>query len=127
MNIPVDICCIHPDAIIPKYQTPGSCAFDIHTIDQKVIEPGEIVRLRTGLVFKVPKGHTMIAAARSSLPKKHGLSVPQGIGIIDQDFCGPEDELLIQLHNFSNESVKIQKGDRLIQCMIVPIAVADFK
>lgn len=127
MNLPVDIFRIHPDALIPKYQTPGSCAFDMAPIEDAVIQPGEIVRLKTGLVICVPDGYTLLIAARSSLPKKYKLCVPQGVGIVDMDYCGPEDELLIQLLNFSSESVEIKKGQRLAQGMFVPINQVQFK
>ena len=126
MNIPVDIFRIHPDAIIPEYQTPGSCAFDISPVEDATIHPGDIVRLKTGLVCCVPSGYALLISARSSLPKKYGLCVPQGFGIVDMDYCGPNDELLIQLFNFSNKSVEVKKGDRLVQGMFVPISKAEF-
>lgn len=126
MNIPVDIFRIHPDAIIPEYQTHGSCAFDISTVEDATIHPGDIVRLKTGLVCCVPNGYALLISARSSLPKKCGLCVPQGYGLVDMDYCGPNDELLIQLLNFSDKSVEVKKGDRLVQGMFVPIKRAEF-
>jgi len=126
MNIPVDIFRNHPDAILPEYKTPGSCAFDLSTIEDATIAPGEIVRLRTGLVVCVPEGYTLLIAARSSLPKKVGLCVPQGFGIVDQDFCGPDDELLLQLLNFTNQPTFVKAGDRLAQGMFVPIMKCAF-
>ena len=126
MNLPVNIFCNHPDAILPEYKTTGACAFDLATIEDSVIQPGEIVRLRTGLVICVPEGYTLLIAARSSLPKKFGLCVPQGFGIVDTDYCGPEDEILLQLLNFTIEPKEVKKGDRLAQGMFVPIAKAAF-
>ncbi len=126
MRLPVDICKIHKDAIIPEYKTPGACAFDLHTIEAREIQPGEIVRLRTGLVIKVPEGYTLFLTSRSSLPVKFGLSVPHAVGIIDQDYCGPEDELLIQVYNFTQKPVSVAKGDRLVQGTILPIVRAEF-
>ena len=126
MNLPVNIFCNHPDAILPEYKTTGACAFDLATIEDAIIQPGEIVRLRTGLVICVPEGYTLLIAARSSLPKKFGLCVPQGFGIVDTDYCGPEDEILLQLLNFTNEPKEVKKGDRLAQGMFVPIAKAAF-
>jgi len=126
MPIPVDILKTHPDAEIPAYQTSGSCAFDLCPIEDAIIQPEEIVRLRTGLVICVPEGHTLIVAARSSLPKKKGLHVPQAFGIVDQDYCGPEDEMFLQLRNFTNKPVEVKKGERLCQALIVPITLAEF-
>lgn len=126
MNIPVDIYRNHEDAILPEYKTAGACAFDLHTIEEKTIEPGKIARLRTGIIIKVPEGYTLYLTSRSSLPVKFGLTVPHSVGIIDQDYCGPEDELLIQVHNFTQEPVTVHKGDRLVQGTILPIVKAQF-
>lgn len=126
MNTPVDIFRKHPDALLPEYKSPGACAFDLAPIEDTTIEPGQIVRLRTGLVICVPVGYTLLIAARSSLPKKFGLCVPQGFGIVDQDYCGPDDELLLQLLNFTKEPVSVKSGDRLAQGMFVPIIKCQF-
>lgn len=125
--LPVNIFKRHPDAVIPTYASPGACAFDLSLVEDATIGSGEIVRLRTGLVFKVPEGHTLLIAARSSLPRRYGLCVPQGFGIVDNDFCGSEDELLIQLLNFTDEPVQVKKGDRLVQGMLVPFTVGAFQ
>lgn len=126
MHLPVEIMKTHPDAQIPEYKTAGACAFDLSPIEDVTIGPGEIVRLRTGLVVCVPEGYVLLVAARSSLPKKHGLCVPQGVGIVDNDYCGPTDELLLQLLNFTNAPVEVKKGERLAQGMFVPFARAGF-
>lgn len=122
MQTPVDIFKTHPDALLPVYASTGACAFDLAPIEDATIQPSEIVRLRTGLVICVPQGHTLLIAARSSLPRRFGLCIPQGFGIVDNDFCGPEDELLIQLLNFTNKPTSVKKGDRLVQGMFVPFA-----
>ncbi|MBI2475499.1 deoxyuridine 5'-triphosphate nucleotidohydrolase [Candidatus Uhrbacteria bacterium] len=127
MILPVEIFKCHPDAVIPVYYSTGACAFDLSTIEDVIIQPGEIVRLRTGLVICVPENYVMIVVARSSLPKKYGLCFPQGIGIVDNDYCGPTDEAQLQLLNFTDQPVEIRKGDRLAQAMLVPFAKAEFK
>jgi len=44
------------------------------------------------------------------------------VGIIDQDYCGPEDEIKIQMMNISKKKVKIEKGERIAQALLVKIA-----
>jgi dUTP pyrophosphatase len=126
MSLPVEILKIHPDAEIPEYKTAGACAFDLAPVEDATIAPGEIVRLRTGLVVRVPDGYVLLVAARSSLAKKHGLCVPQGVGIVDNDYCGPADELLLQLLNFTAAPVEVKKGERIAQGIFVPFARAAF-
>ncbi|KKU13837.1 MAG: Deoxyuridine 5'-triphosphate nucleotidohydrolase Dut [Parcubacteria group bacterium GW2011_GWC2_45_7] len=100
---------------LPQYQTDGSVAFDLAASEDTTIPPKEIRLIPTGLVICTPKHHMLLIAARSSTSIKRGLFPANGIGIIDQDFCGPEDELKLLMYNFTDKPVEIKKGDRLAQ------------
>ncbi len=63
----------------------------------------------------------LVSVPRSSTPRKKGLLIPQGIGIIDQDFHGPEDEIKMQFFNFTDASVTVERGERVGQATFVPI------
>ena len=82
--------------------------------------PGQIVLVPTGLVIEVPTGHFLGIFARSSTPLKRGLVIPNGVGIVDPDYSGPEDEIKIQVLNFTSSEVRIQRGDRLAQGIVLP-------
>ena len=84
------------------------------------VRPREIALVRTGLVIEVPTGHCLAIFARSSTPLKRGLQVANGVGIIDPDYNGPADEVMIQVLNFTNADVEIRRGDRLAQGIILP-------
>ncbi len=126
MNIPVDIFRLSPDVPIPEYKTPGAVAFDLAVIESKPIEPGQTVFFETGLVIRVPEGHALILASRSSNAKKQ-ISLANGIGIIDQDYCGPNDQLHLAIRNFGEKTYLVEKGERIAQGLIVPIARAEFR
>jgi len=111
---------------LPQYQTEGSVAFDMSSRVDAVIEPGEVKILPSNLVVEVPKGHALILSARSSLAKK-GLKLANGIGVIDQDYHGPEDEIGIFVHNFTAGVVEVKRGDRLAQGMILPVERAEWE
>ena len=113
------------DVPMPEYKTPGACAFDIAMIEEKTIPPGGREVFSTGLVIAVPTGHTLLLMSRSSNSKK-GLRLSNSVGLIDQDYCGPNDELKCSLHNYGTEPYTVQKGERLVQGLIVPIATATF-
>lgn len=100
---------------LPEYKTPGSVAFDLAAGTDMIIPPHEICLIPTGLIICTPPGHLLLIAARSSTPMKKGLMLANGIGIVDQDFCGPEDEIKIQVLNFTDNAVEVKKGDRLAQ------------
>ncbi len=106
---------------VPAYQTKGSVAFDIYARKTTVIKPKEIKLVPSNIILEVPKGYFLLIAARSSLPLKKGLMLPNGIGVIDQDFCGPKDEILIELYNFTNKKTVIKKGERIAQGIFIKI------
>ena len=60
-------------------------------------------------------------APRSSTPKKKGLMVPQGVGIIDQDYHGEKDEIMLQVYNFTDQDAVIARGERVGQAAFVRV------
>lgn len=119
MNLKVKMKRVDTSLPIPKYETFGSNGFDILSRETVSIEPGEISLIPSNLIIEVPKGYTLILASRSSTPRKYGVIKPHGIGIIDQDYCGPDDEILLQVKNFTNELVTIERGSRIAQGLFV--------
>ncbi|MBU1934420.1 dUTP diphosphatase, partial [Patescibacteria group bacterium] len=95
---------------LPIYETDGSVGFDLLAREDITIEPKAIELIPANVIVEVPKGYALILASRSSTPRKHGLAKPHGIGVIDQDYCGPEDELKVQMYNFTENPVTIAKG-----------------
>lgn len=112
---------------LPEYKTPGSAAFDISASEDITIPAHEIALVPTGLIVCTPDGYALIAVLRSSTPMKKGLCSAHGIGIIDQDYCGPDDEIKIQVYNFTNNPVEIKKGERIAQGMFVKIDKAEWE
>ena len=106
---------------LPKYHTSESAGFDIASSSDVVIQPGEVYKIPTGLVIVAPKGHFLLMAARSSLPLKKGLAMANGIGVVDPDYAGPNDEISIIVHNFTNKPVEVKKGERLAQGIFLPV------
>lgn len=126
-ELEIEITRLSSDIALPKYETAGSVAFDISAWEDKMILPNQIVLIRTGLIISVPDGYGLLLASRSSGPNKLGISMPHGVGIIDQDYRGPKDELLIQVTNISGQIVNIVKGTRIAQGVIVPLIKALWK
>ena len=106
---------------LPKYSTPESACFDLASAEGVSVQPGEIVRIHTGLYFECPEGHFLAVFPRSSTPKKFSVTFPHSVGILDRDYAGPDDELLIQVRNFTEKAVEIKKGDRIAQGMFLPV------
>jgi dUTP pyrophosphatase len=117
---------LSPAPPLPQYQTPGSAGFDLASSSDLVVGPGEIALVPTGLVMAVPAGHFLGVFARSSTPLKRGLIVANGVGVVDADYCGPADEIKIQVMNVTAQPVSIARGDRLAQGVVIPYVRAEW-
>ena len=111
---------------LPQYETNGSVGVDLITRADTIIEPKKIGLVPANVVVEVPVGYALILASRSSTPLKKGLSTPHGIGIIDHDYCGENDELKIQVYNFTEEPITIKKGDKIAQGLFVRVDKVQF-
>lgn len=116
-----------PDIDLPKYHTSESAGFDIAANQDVTVAPGQVVKIPTGLVFEAPKGYFLLVAARSSLPLKKGLIMANGIGVVDPDYAGPNDEVHIIVHNFTAKPVEVKKGERLAQGLFLPVEQAEWE
>jgi dUTP pyrophosphatase len=109
---------------LPSYQTAGAAGFDLASSVDMTVAPGEVTLVPTGLVIAAPAGHFIGVFARSSTPLKRGLMVANGVGIVDADYSGPDDEIKIEVYNFTGAPVVVRRGDRLAQGVILPFVRA---
>jgi dUTP pyrophosphatase len=105
---------------LPSYGTSEAAGFDLAAAHDCVVAPRQIALIRTGLVIEVPTGFFLGIFARSSTPLKRGLIVANGVGVLDPDYSGPNDEVMIQVMNVTESDVKISRGDRLAQGIVLP-------
>jgi dUTP pyrophosphatase len=105
---------------LPEPASARAAGFDLASAVDLEIPPRSIRLVGTGLVIAVPDGHFLGIFARSSTPLKRGLMVANGVGIIDPDYCGPSDEIKIQVLNFTDAPVQVKRGDRLAQGIVLP-------
>jgi dUTP pyrophosphatase len=110
---------LDPGVPLPSYGTGESAAFDLAAAHDLAVPPRGIALVRTGLVIEVPSGYFLGIFARSSTPLKRGLIVANGVGVIDPDYCGPSDEVMIQVLNVTDREVWVQRGDRLAQGIVL--------
>lgn len=118
----------HPDAKIPEYGTPLSAGFDLAVIDDVELYPGQADVFHTGLIIQAPPNHMLLVAPRSSTFKKWRVSLGNTVGIVDEDFCGPDDKMRLYLYNGEPDHiVRIPAGTRVAQGIFVPITRAIFE
>jgi dUTP pyrophosphatase len=105
---------------LPTYGTDEAAGFDLAASHDIIIAPRQIALVRTGLVIEVPTGHFLGIFARSSTPLKRGLLVANGVGVVDADYSGPRDEIMVQVLNVTDHEVHVARGDRLAQGIVLP-------
>ena len=112
----------------PEYATEGSAAVDLRAAldegESIVIKPGARVLIPTGLHIS-PESRNVVAivAGRSGLGVKKGVSLANGIGVIDSDYRG---EIHVCLINKGEEDFTVERGDRIAQLMFMPVLSAAF-
>lgn len=112
---------------LPRYESSGATGFDFITRETTVIDAGKIALVPSNVIVKVPEGYALLIIPRSSLPRKKALVCPHSIGVIDQDYCGPEDEIKVQVQNISDQPVTIAKGERIAQGLFVRADTAEWE
>lgn len=103
---------------LPKYQSNGAAAMDLAAREAMTVQPRSVAMVPLNIALQPPAHHWVLMSARSSLYKK-GLMLANGIGVGDFDYKGNNDEYHAALFNFTDQPVKIEKGERLTQMMIL--------
>ncbi len=124
-KINVKIKKLNPDAILPKYGTEFAAGADLYACEGKSISigAGETVFVHTGIALQIPDGFVGLIYARSGLACKRALAPANKVGVIDSDYRG---EIIVALHNHSNEAQSIEDKERIAQLVIAPYFTADF-
>ncbi len=112
----------------PEYATEGSAAVDLRA----ALEEGEVVTIAPGARTLIPTGISIspesrdvvaVIAGRSGLGIKKGVTLANGIGVIDSDYRG---EVCVGLINRGDEPFEVRRGDRIAQMMFLPVLAATF-
>lgn len=105
---------------VPKYATEGAAGMDLCAAIDKPITLGSLDRalVPTGLKIQLPKGYEAQVRARSGMAIKHGITLSNCVGTIDEDYRG---EVCVGLINLSKEEYTINPGDRIAQMVIAQV------
>ena len=114
---------LNPDAKIPKAAKKGDVAFDLYSVIDYEIKPGERYAVPTGIAVEVPMGYEGQVRPRSGLALKEGLTVLNTPGTIDSGYRGEVKTIMI---NHGDSSFQITKGMRISQLAIRPVPEVTF-
>jgi dUTP pyrophosphatase len=109
------------DLGLPGYATEGSAGLDLKASlkSPMILQPGERAIISTGLKLAIPEGYEGCVRPRSGLAAQKGITLTNAPGTIDSDYRG---EIKILLINLGKEAVTFQRGDRIAQLVITPVA-----
>lgn len=109
---------INDKAQMPTYAREGDAGLDIYSIDNIVILPGDRKLIHTGIKIQLPPDTEAQIRPRSGLAIKHGITVLNSPGTIDQGYRG---EIGIIIINHSKEGFRVQEGMKIAQMVIKPV------
>lgn len=112
-------------AVLPTYGSEYSAGADLYALldEELVFLPNETKFVHTGLAMEIPEGYAGLVYARSGLASKRGLAPANKVGVVDADYRG---ELMVALHNHSNQPQVVQPGERIAQLVVTPFLKAEF-
>ncbi|MGK7864575.1 dUTP diphosphatase [Falsiroseomonas sp. E2-1-a4] len=111
---------------LPAYATPGAAGMDLlaAVAAPMVIAPGARVLVPTGLCIALPPDHELQVRPRSGLALKHGITLPNSPGTVDEDYRG---ELQVIVMNAGTEPFTVERGMRIAQAVVAPVVRARFR
>ncbi len=108
---------------LPEYKTEGAAGMDLcAAVDEPIIlKPLERALVPTGIKIELEHGYEAQIRPRSGLSIKHGISLINCVGTIDEDYRG---EVCVPVVNLSNETYSIQPQERIAQMIIARVEQA---
>ena len=121
----INIKLLNEFAKVPTRGSAQAAGWDLYTAADKdiLISAHETVKVDTGISIAIPDGYFGAIYARSGLATKQGLRPANCVGVIDSDYRG---EIIVALHNDTNEPQIIAAGDRIAQLIIQPYLNINF-
>ncbi len=119
-SMPIDYMKTREDAIEPTRGSAAAAGYDLYvpSSEVEIIVPAHYtVKINTGIAVSLPEGTFGAIFARSGLATKQGLRPANCVGVVDSDYRG---EIIVALHNDTNDVQSIRGGDRIAQLVVMP-------
>lgn len=119
-SVRIEVVLRHKDAIIPHRSRKSDAGYDIHSLEDIKISPGDIINVNTHMAVVAPNGYYFTVEGRSSLYK---AGVVPFRGVIDGGYTG---DMVVSLMNVGKDPYYILKGDRIAQLVLHRLEHAEF-
>ncbi len=117
---------LNEDAKVPTYGSQYAAGADLYACtngETVTFKPGETKLIHTGIAMEIPEGYAGLIYARSGIANKRGLAPSNKVGVVDSDYRG---EIMVSLHNHSNEEQSISDFERIAQMVIAPFLAVEY-
>ncbi|KOS68174.1 deoxyuridine 5'-triphosphate nucleotidohydrolase [Lysinibacillus contaminans] len=112
------------DAKLPVKAHPTDAGFDVFSIENVVISSGEYKLIKTGISIELPSNTEAQIRPRSGLALKHGITVLNSPGTIDEEYRG---EIGVILINHGKSDFVVEKHMKIAQMVIAPVMQVEIK
>lgn len=115
----------HPEAITPTKSNDTDTGYDLYSVEEGVIEPGETKMFETGIIMDFPENIGCQIRPRSGMAKKYNVSSRNAPGTVDQEY---RNSIKVLLHNAGKNNYEVKKGDRIAQLVfekVLPIKIKE--
>jgi dUTP pyrophosphatase len=114
---------LHPEAVLPERAYAGDAGLDLAACERHELGPGERALVGTGLAVAIPAGHAGFVQPRSGLAARHGLTIVNSPGLVDEGYRG---ELRVVLLNTdTREPFVVEPGMRIAQLVVLALPAVD--
>jgi len=110
---------LDPRAVLPRRAHDGDAGLDLHALDGFELGPGDRAQVRTGIAIALPPGTGGLVLPRSGLAARHGISLVNAPGLIDEGYRGELQVLL--LNTDRTDTFRAKAGDRIAQLVVVDV------
>lgn len=104
----------------PAFESKKAAGFDLRVRTDTEVLPGVVTLVPLNVAIQIPEGYYGDLRLRSSTPKKFNIIQANGAGVIDADYCGDNDEIMIPVIPLIDTPVYLRRGDRIAQLIITP-------
>lgn len=108
---------------VPRYAHDGDAGMDLRVTSTVTLLPHETRLVGTGFAMSIPHGYYGAIVPRSGMATKHGVTVANTPGTVDENYRG---EVKLALHNLGNVPVTVERGERVAQIIFKCYEQAEF-
>lgn len=122
-----DVPAPYDDLALPRRATVGSAGYDFFAPLSVELNPGDTVKLPTGIRARIDPGWVLMLFPRSGLGFKYRAMLNNTVGVVDSDYFDARNEghIFIKLYNAGDKPLRLDAGDAFAQGVFLPFGLTE--